>query len=73
MQEAAEVLRLTADDLHKMGIADEVIPETYRTPEEIAVILKKKITLELKRLGAVSTPRLLASRYEKFRQIGAKA
>lgn len=72
-KEAAEVLRLTADDLHKMGIADEVIPETYRTPEEIAVILKKKITLELKRLGAVSTPRLLASRYEKFRQIGAKA
>ena len=67
------MLRLTADDLCRMGIADEVIPETYRTAEEIAAILKKKITLELKRLSAVSTPRLLATRYEKFRQIGAKS
>ena len=71
--EAAEVLRLTADDLHKLGIADEVIPETYRSPEELAAVLKKKLILELKRLRAVSAPRLLASRYEKFRKIGAKS
>ncbi|MGN1345739.1 MAG: acetyl-CoA carboxylase carboxyl transferase subunit alpha, partial [Eubacteriales bacterium] len=69
--EAAEALRLTAHDLFRMKVADAIIPESYKTPEEIARILKKSIKSELSSLGKLSIPRLLASRYEKFRAIGA--
>lgn len=69
--EAAESLRLTAADLYRMKVADAIIPETYRTSEETARILKKKLVSELNALKKVSVPRLLASRYEKFRAIGA--
>ncbi|MBR4960355.1 MAG: acetyl-CoA carboxylase carboxyl transferase subunit alpha [Clostridia bacterium] len=68
--EAAEVLRLTAGDLYSMGIADVILQEGYRTNEELAAELKALLIRELERLKKVSAPRLLASRYEKFRKIG---
>ena len=68
--EAAEALRLTASDLYRMKIADAIIPESYKAPEEIARILKKSIVNELSMLSKQSMPRLLASRYGKFRAIG---
>lgn len=69
--EAAEVLKLTAEDLHRLKIADIVIQETYKTPEEITNNLRDKLVGELRALEKISTPRLLASRYEKFRKIGS--
>ncbi|MBO4932740.1 MAG: acetyl-CoA carboxylase carboxyltransferase subunit alpha [Clostridia bacterium] len=69
--EAAEALRLTANDICRMKVAEEIIPETYKTTEEISRVLKKRIVTELAQLNKVSVPRLLASRYEKFRNIGA--
>ncbi len=68
--EAAEALRLTAGDLYRMKVADVIIREGMRTPEEIARTLKKELVSELARLSRRSMPRLLASRYEKFRSIG---
>lgn len=68
--EAAEVLRLTAEDLYGMHIADVILREGYRTKEEIAVELKGMLVKEITRLSRLSTPRLLATRYEKFRKIG---
>ncbi|MBR5445118.1 MAG: acetyl-CoA carboxylase carboxyl transferase subunit alpha [Clostridia bacterium] len=68
--EAAEVLRLTAGDLHSMGIADVILQEGFRTEEEIAAELKTMLIRELGKLKKLSAPRLLASRYGKFRQIG---
>ena len=68
--EAAEVLKLTADDLYNLKIADYIIQETYKTPEETIRILKDKLIGEIRNLEKISTPRLLASRYEKFRKIG---
>lgn len=68
--EAAEVLRLTAEDLYSMHIADQILREGYKTPEEIAVELKGMLVKEIARLSRLSTPRLLATRYEKFRKIG---
>ncbi len=69
--DAAEALRLTANDLYRLKVADAIIPETYKTSEETARILKKKIIAELAGLNRMSMPRMLASRYEKFRKIGA--
>lgn len=68
--EAAEVLRLTAEDLYGMHIADVILREGYRTNDEIAVELKGMLIKEITRLSRLSTPRLLATRYEKFRKIG---
>ena len=69
--EAAEVLRLTAEDLYSMDIADVILRERNRTEEEIAAELKTLLVREIGKLKKFSTPRLLASRYEKFRKIGS--
>lgn len=68
--EAAEVLRLTADDLYNLKIADCVIQETYKTTEELVHILRDRLIGEIRNLEKLSIPRLLASRYEKFRKMG---
>ncbi|MFH1678904.1 MAG: acetyl-CoA carboxylase carboxyltransferase subunit alpha [Candidatus Omnitrophota bacterium] len=72
--QAAEVLKLTAGDLLKLGIIDEVIPEplggAHRDPEKMGLKLKAVIQKHLKELSAVSKPDLLKSRYKKFRNIG---
>jgi acetyl-CoA carboxylase carboxyl transferase subunit alpha len=73
--EAAEVLKLTAQDLLRMGIIDEIVPEplggAHRDPEKMAMILKESIHKNLKELQALSIKELLDSRYKKFRKIGA--
>ena len=72
--EAAEVLKLTAQDLFRMGIIDEVIPEplggAHRNPSVVAEAVKGSIKRNLKELKPLSTEELLESRYEKFRKIG---
>ncbi|HAX61837.1 MAG TPA: acetyl-CoA carboxylase carboxyl transferase subunit alpha [Elusimicrobia bacterium] len=74
ISEVAESLKLTAQDLKKFEIIDEIVKEplggAHRNPEETAKILScaiKKHLLELKKL---STEKLLEERYEKYRKIG---
>ncbi|MBL7151347.1 MAG: acetyl-CoA carboxylase carboxyltransferase subunit alpha [Candidatus Omnitrophica bacterium] len=73
--EAANVLKLTAEDLLKMEIIDEIVPEplggAHRDPEKTAEEVKKVISRNLKELKAKSIEELLKSRYKKFREIGA--
>jgi acetyl-CoA carboxylase carboxyl transferase subunit alpha len=72
--EAAEVLRLTAQDLLKMGIIDEVVPEplggAHRDLQKTAKELKEAINNNLKILSALNKEELLRLRYKKFRGIG---
>jgi acetyl-CoA carboxylase carboxyl transferase subunit alpha len=72
--EAAEVLKLTAQDLLKRGIIDEIIPEplggAHRDVQKIAQDLKETIIRNLKELDALSKEELLKSRYRKFRNMG---
>jgi acetyl-CoA carboxylase carboxyl transferase subunit alpha len=72
--EAAEVLKLTANDLLRLGIIDEVVPEplggAHRDPEKMGATLKLTIQKHLKELLAVSKSDLLKTRYKKFRNIG---
>jgi acetyl-CoA carboxylase carboxyl transferase subunit alpha len=72
--EAAEVLKLTALDLLKMGLIDEIIPEplggAHRNPEETAENLKNTVKKHLKDLKAQSKEELLRGRYQKFRNMG---
>jgi len=72
--QAAQVLKLTGQDLLKMGIIDEVIPEplggAHRDPAKIAATLKEAILRNLKELKAIDKKELLALRYKKFRSMG---
>lgn len=72
--EAAEALKLTAQDLLKMGIIDEIIPEplggAHRDPQKIAENLKEAINRNLKELSALDKNEFLKLRYKKFRNMG---
>ena len=72
--DAAEVLKLTAQDLLKLGIIDEIIPEplggAHRNPQAAAEALKQRIEQDLKDLVPETKDNLLKARYKKFRGIG---
>jgi acetyl-CoA carboxylase carboxyl transferase subunit alpha len=74
-EEAATQLKLTAADLERLGIVDEVIPEplggAHRNPEQTAASLKQAIVRALAELEGVPIETVLEARYEKFRRIGA--
>jgi acetyl-CoA carboxylase carboxyl transferase subunit alpha len=73
--EAAQALKLTAEDLLRLGVIDEIIPEplggAHRDPEKMAATLKETIKKHLKELNNVSGDKLLKDRYDKFRKMGA--
>ena len=73
-EQAAEALQLTAPDLKKQGIIDEILPEplggAHRNPEQAAHVLKDAILLELKQLGKLKPEKLLERRIEKFSAMG---
>jgi acetyl-CoA carboxylase carboxyl transferase subunit alpha len=75
---AAECLKLTAEDLQKNGIIDEVIPEPIEwkvdadqeEPDKVTLGLKKVLVKHLAELAKMSEKALLDGRYEKFRNMG---
>lgn len=73
-QDAAEVLKLTAKDLYKMKIIDEIIPEpvggAHRNYEATANNVKKSILNSLRKLGKLSASDMLEERYNKYRGMG---
>lgn len=72
--EAAQVLRLTAQDLLEFGIVDEVVKEplggAHRDFETTAKRLGDSIERTFKRLSKLSPKELVEKRYEKFRAMG---
>lgn len=69
--EAADVLKLTAHDLHKFEVIEKIIIEKDRTQSEINSELKQFITDEIEKKQKLSKEKLLSHRYDKFRKIGA--
>ncbi len=72
---AAEALKLTARDLLGLGIIDGMIPEppggAHRAPEETAENMKREILKAVDELSGLPPERLVESRYQKLRRIGA--
>ncbi|MGZ5001730.1 MAG: acetyl-CoA carboxylase carboxyltransferase subunit alpha [Chthoniobacterales bacterium] len=72
--EAAEALKLTADDLMKLGVVDEVVGEpeggAHRDHDSAAAHLGSAVRRNLERITALPVEELLKKRYEKFRKIG---
>jgi acetyl-CoA carboxylase carboxyl transferase subunit alpha len=71
---AAGALRLTANDLSRLGAIDSVIPEpvggAHRNPREMYGTLKGYLTRSLRELQSKDSDSLRAERYEKIRAIG---
>ncbi|MFL6584263.1 MAG: acetyl-CoA carboxylase carboxyltransferase subunit alpha [Chthoniobacterales bacterium] len=72
--EAAEALKLTAQDLISLGVVDEIVPEpeggAHRDHAAAAENLKVALLHNLERLSALSPNELLEGRYCKFRRMG---
>jgi acetyl-CoA carboxylase carboxyl transferase subunit alpha len=73
-EEAAARLKLTADDLHRFGIVDEIIPEplggAHRNAQDVVRRTLDSIDRALTRLSGLSAERLLEERYRKYRRLG---
>ena len=71
--EAAEVMKLTAADLKKLGVIEAVIaePEVYteETMQSVVFVLQKKITEFLDTHCNFSPEELAVQRYERFRKM----
>ncbi|HEX2948919.1 MAG TPA: acetyl-CoA carboxylase carboxyltransferase subunit alpha [Armatimonadota bacterium] len=72
--EAANALKLTAEENLRLGIIDEVIPEpvggAHRRSLETAMAIKQSILQTLPELQQTPIDELVAKRYAKFRKIG---
>ncbi len=74
-EDAARALKLTATDLTKVGVVDEIIPEptggAHRNPAEAFTAVGNAIASALKALEKVEPAKLIDDRIEKFDSIGA--
>ena len=72
--QAAEAMKLTAKDLLKLKVIDEIIPEplggAHRDPDNIAADIKHSIIKNLKSFENLSKEEIYDHRKSKFLQIG---
>lgn len=76
-EQAAEALKLTADDLVEQNIVDRIVPEplggAHKDHKMIATTLKKVLKEELELVSKIKPEKLLNLRIEKFGKMGAFA
>src|SRR5213082_3302197 len=75
--EAAEALKLTAQNLLKLEVVDEIIREpeggAHRDYDSAAANLGEALRRGLERLSQIPVTQLLEKRYQKFRRLGVFA
>ena len=73
--DAASALKMTADDLAKLGIIDQIVPEplggAHRDPRAMYDQVGKALTNQLFELLDVPAEQLLTQRDQKYRKMGA--
>lgn len=73
--EAAEAMRITAQDLHQHKLIDEIIPEplggAHRDPALVMDSVKNRLVANLERLRSVPMTKLLTDRYDRLMSYGA--
>jgi len=76
MREAAEALRLTADDLYALGVTDQIIQEplggAHRNPAQAIESVKCAIESMLSALKSKKPKDLINERRKKFLKLGSK-
>lgn len=72
--QAAEMLKMQSEDLIKLDIIDEIIPEplggAHVNPKETFKNVEKFITTQTRHLKSISLKELVDLRYKKFRNMG---
>ena len=72
--EAAEAIKLTAQDLMRLGVVDEIVPEpeggAHREHDTAAANLGSALRRNLKQALKTPLDELLKERYAKFRKLG---
>lgn len=75
VKEAAEVMKMTAQDLYANKFIDFIIKEpnggAHKNPQKMVISLKKTLIEELNKIKEKDIPKLLDDRYEKFRGFGS--
>lgn len=73
-EQAAEALKLTAENMHGFGLIDGIIKEplggAHTFPEETAKTVKRYIIKAISELKQLDTEALIAQRIEKYSQMG---
>lgn len=74
-KEAAEKMKLTANDLYEFGVIDEIIEEpfggvTVENVDDVVAALKIRIINLIEELKAKDIDKLVNERYDKFRKMG---
>ncbi len=73
-KEAAEKMKLTAEDLLELNVIDKIIPEKAKNTEEAftntSEDLKKEILKSLKNFKEMNSDEIVKQRYDKFRNMG---
>lgn len=73
--QAAEALQLTAPDLLRLGLVEEVVPEplggAHRDPDAAAAALGEAVSRHLAELSGLGPDELKAGRAARFRAMGA--
>jgi acetyl-CoA carboxylase carboxyl transferase subunit alpha len=74
VSQAAERMKIRAQDLLELGIIDKIIPEppggAHIDPEETFKAVDKHVSQALKKLETKPVEELLEERYQKFRRMG---
>jgi acetyl-CoA carboxylase carboxyl transferase subunit alpha len=72
--DAAEALKLTSKDLHRLGLVDAIIPEpvggAHRNVHDTVYNVESYIAQALAELRRMKTDALLETRYRKWRSVG---
>lgn len=73
-QRAADSMCITAQDLHRFGVVDGVLPEPFggaqRAPQEMIHTVKEAVAIAFAELRSMPVNELLQKRYDKFRNMG---
>lgn len=73
-EQAAEALKLTAENMYANGLVDGIIPEpiggAHSAPEEMAQILKNAIIKSLAELKTMTIDELIDARVDKYSNMG---
>ncbi len=73
-EDAAAALRLTAEDLVRLGLVDGIIPEpsggAHEDYDEAARFLKEQLLRSVGELSLLSADEAVQKRYQKFRKMG---
>jgi acetyl-CoA carboxylase carboxyl transferase subunit alpha len=76
-KQAAEALKITAQNLLELGIIDTIVEEpgggAHDDPEAAAELLRPHLEKAFKELSRMKPPQLRNERYRKFRSMGAYA